>query len=71
MITEATERLLRDALNKTWVMRKAQREYFKSRTVRALEESKRLERECDAALEEAAWAVKHGEPRPKQEGLRI
>ena len=66
MSEEVQETVFR-ALRKGREMRKAQKEYFKTRTQRALTESKKAEAEFDAALDDAAYAVKHGEPRPKQQ----
>ena len=60
-----------DALHKGRLMRQAQREYFRSRTTTALAVSKEAESAFDAALEEAAYAVKHGSPRPQQQRLAI
>ena len=60
-----------DALHKGRLMRQAQREYFRSRTTKALSVSKEAETAFDVALEEAAYAVQHGSPRPQQQRLAI
>ncbi|MCR5838065.1 MAG: hypothetical protein K6G94_00330 [Kiritimatiellae bacterium] len=63
--------LVFDALHKGRLMRQAQREYFRSRTTTALSVSKEAETAFDVALDEAAYAVKHGSPRPTQQSLAI
>ena len=60
-----------DALHKGRLMRQAQRMYFRTRSVQALSVSKEAEVAFDVALEEAAYAVKHGSPRPQQQRLAI
>ena len=55
-----------DALHKGRLMRQAQREYFRSRTTKALSVSKETETAFDAALDEAAYAVKYGTVRRVQ-----
>jgi len=60
----------RAAMNKLFAagvaMRKAQREYFRSRTVSAFTALKEATAAFDASLEEAAYVAKHGSPRPEQ-----
>lgn len=50
-------------------MRNLQKEYFKTRTQSALQKSKDAERAFDTALDDAAFAVKYGHKKPKQQTL--
>lgn len=50
-------------------MRDAQKKYFKTRTQSDLTKSKMAETAFDNALDDAAFAVKYGNPRPKQQEL--
>lgn len=68
-MTDEVQTLVFDALHKGRIMRQAQRDYFATRSASNLERSKRAERDFDAALDEAAYAVKYGQPRPKQSEL--
>ena len=52
-------------------MRQAQREYFSTRSGDSLTRSKQAERDFDRALDEAAYAVKNGTPRPTQGELGL
>lgn len=70
-MTDAVQALVFDALHKGREMRKWQKEYFRTRSQTALTESKQAERDFDAALDEAAWAVKNGTPRPSQGELGL
>ena len=70
-MTEAVQTLVFDALHKGRVMRQAQREYFATRSGDSLARSKQAERDFDRALDEAAWAVKNGTPRPSQGELGL
>lgn len=70
-MTDAVQTLVFDALHKGRIMRQAQREYFATRSGDSLTRSKQAERDFDRALDEAAWAVKIGAPRPTQGELGI
>ena len=70
-MTDAVQALVFDALHKGRIMRQAQRDYFATRSGDALTRSKQAERDFDAALDEAAWAVKNGTPRPTQGELGL
>lgn len=65
-MNDAVRDIVFDALHKGRIMRQAQRDYFATRSGDSLKRSKQAERDFDRALDEAAWAVKHGEPRPSQ-----
>jgi hypothetical protein len=65
-MNNAVINILLDALNKGRVMRQAQREFFATRSIDALSRSKQAERDFDRALEDADFAIEHGEPRMKQ-----
>lgn len=65
-MTDAVQDLVFDALRKGRFMRDAQRAYFTLRTQEKLDAAKRAERDFDHTLDEAAYAVKHGAPRPTQ-----
>lgn len=68
-MTDEVKRIVFNALHKGRVMREAQRIYFRDRTGSALAVSKKAEADFDRALDDAAFAVKHGHPRPKQPEL--
>ena len=69
MLTEFAERAIITALRQGRIMRNAQKEYFKTRTQSALTQSKIEENNFDMLLDDAAYAVKYGTPRPKQQEL--
>jgi hypothetical protein len=54
------------ALAKGRLMRNAQKAYFTLRTQEKLTEAKAAEREFDEALDEAAYALRTGQAKPKQ-----
>ena len=70
-MTDAVQTLVFDALHKGRIMRQAQREYFSTRSGDSLTRSKQAERDFDRALDEAAYAVKNGTPRPTQGELEF
>ena len=70
-MTDAVQNLVFDALHKGRIMRQAQRDYFSTRSSDSLARSKQAERDFDRALDEAAYAVKHGTPRPSQGELGL
>ena len=64
---DKVQEMVFEALRKGREMRMAQKEYFRTRSQKALTESKQKEAAFDEALDDAAYAVKHGAPRPKQQ----
>ena len=68
---QEVEKIVLDALKKGREMREAQKEYFRKREQRMLEESKWREAEFDAALKDAEWAVENGRPPMFQEELPL
>ena len=58
-------------LDKGRAMRNAQRAYFTLRTQDKLTEAKAAERDFDAVLAEADYALRTGKPRPVQEELPL
>ena len=71
MLKEEVEKVVLEALVKGRLMRALQKEYFKTRQQRALEAAKRAEAVLDEALDEAAYAWRTGERRPKQGELGL
>lgn len=69
MLTEFAEKAVISALKQGRVMRNLQKEYFKTRTQSSLTKSKIAEKDFDMLLDDAAYAVKYGSPRPKQQEL--
>ena len=65
------EKIVLDALKKGREMRAAQKEYFRTRAQKKLEESKWLEAAFDAALKDAEFAVENGKPPMFQEELPL
>lgn len=59
------------ALDKGRYMRQAQKAYFTLRTQEKLTEAKRAERDFDEALDEAAYWLRTGKPKPVQEELPL
>ena len=70
-MNEEVKAIVNNALEKGRRMRALQKEYFKSRSQAALEESKKAEAAFDEALEDAAYAMKYGAPKPKQGELGL
>lgn len=68
---EEVEKVVLAALEKGRRMRELQKEYFKTRAQMALTASKMAERAFDEALEDAAYAMKYGAPKPKQGDLGL
>lgn len=70
-MNEQIKEIVFGALRKGREMRTAQKEYFRTRSQKALTESKKKEAAFDDALDEAAYAAKNGAPKPKQECLPL
>lgn len=70
-MTDEVKQIVFNALHKGRLMRNAQKDYFKTRSQNALTASKIAEAEFDKALDDAAYAVKHNAPKPKQGELAI
>ena len=65
------EKIVLEALKKGREMREAQKEYFRKREQRMLEESKWREAAFDQALKDAEFAVENGKPPMFQEELPL
>jgi hypothetical protein len=65
------EKVVLDALKKGREMREAQKEYFRKRQQKMLEESKWKEAAFDLALKDAEYAVANGRPPMFQEELPL
>lgn len=70
-MTDKVQQIVFDALHKGRLMRNAQKEYFKTRKQADLMASKVAEQEFDTALDEAAYAVKYGAPKPRQDEFAL
>ena len=65
------KKIVLDVLDKGRYMRQAQKAYFTLRTQDKLTEAKAAERDFDAVLAEADYALRTGKPKPVQEELPL